>query len=88
MLDEAQNTTPSQIKMFMTRLGPKSKMVITGDSSQVDLPNRQKSGLMEALMILEGIKGIGVMRLEEEDVMRHTVVKNIINAYNKFETNR
>ena len=88
LLDEAQNTTPSQIKMFMTRLGPKSKMVITGDSSQVDLPNRQKSGLMEALMILEGIKGIGVMRLEEEDVMRHTVVKNIINAYNKFETNR
>jgi len=88
LLDEAQNTTSSQIKMFMTRLGPKSKMVITGDSSQVDLPSRQKSGLAEALMILEGIKGIGVIRLDEEDVMRHTVVRAIINAYNKFETNK
>lgn len=86
LLDEAQNTTPSQIKMFMTRLGPKSKMVITGDSTQIDLPNRQKSGLTEALTILEGIKGIGVTRLEEEDVMRHTVVKTIINAYSKFES--
>jgi len=87
LLDEAQNTTPSQIKMFMTRLGPKSKMVITGDSSQIDLPNRQKSGLSEALMVLEGVKGIGVVRLTEEDVMRHTVVRSIINAYTKFETN-
>ena len=88
LLDEAQNTTSSQIKMFMTRLGPKSKMVVTGDSSQVDLPSRQKSGLAEALMILEGIKGIGVLRLDKEDVMRHTVVRTIINAYNKFETNK
>lgn len=87
LLDEAQNTTPSQIKMFMTRLGPKSKMVITGDSSQVDLPNRQKSGLSEALMILEGTSGIGIVRLEEEDVMRHKVVRSIISAYNKFELN-
>ena len=85
LLDEAQNTTPSQIKMFMTRLGPKSKMVITGDGSQVDLPSRQKSGLTEALMILEGTQGIGVVRLQEEDVMRHTVVRSIISAYNKFE---
>jgi len=86
LLDEAQNTTPSQIKMFMTRLGPKSKMVITGDASQIDLPNRQKSGLKEAVMILEGTKGVGVVRLQEEDVMRHKVVRRIINAYNKFET--
>ncbi len=88
LLDEAQNTTPSQIKMFMTRLGPKSKMVITGDATQIDLPNRQKSGLAEAIKVLEGTRGIGIVRLQEEDVMRHKVVRRIINAYNTFETRK
>lgn len=85
LLDEAQNTTTKQIKMFMTRLGEKSKMVITGDTSQTDLPYKQKSGLAEATSILFGIKGIGIIKLEQDDVMRHRIVKRIISAYDKFE---
>ncbi len=85
LLDEAQNTTTKQIKMFMTRLGEKSKMVITGDTSQTDLPYKQKSGLAEATSILSGIKGIGIIKLEQDDVMRHRIVKRIISAYDKFE---
>ncbi|MDB4835095.1 PhoH family protein [Cyclobacteriaceae bacterium] len=85
LLDEAQNTTPSQIKMFMTRLGTDSKMVITGDHTQVDLPNRQKSGLVDALNVLDGVNGVGIVKLQQEDVMRHKVVKHIIAAYNKVE---
>lgn len=81
LLDEAQNTTVSQIKMFMTRLGPKSKMVITGDPEQIDLPRKVKSGLIDALDTLKGISGVGVVRLKEIDVMRHKVVKKIIAAY-------
>ena len=85
LLDEAQNTTPMQIKMFLTRMGPNSKVIITGDSSQVDLPNRQKSGLHEAIRILKDVKGIGMVTLTSEDVVRHRLVKDIINAYDKAE---
>ncbi|MDH5609729.1 MAG: PhoH family protein, partial [Cyclobacteriaceae bacterium] len=74
LLDEAQNTTPMQIKMFMTRMGPDSKAVITGDRSQIDLPKRQKSGLIEALEILKDVKGIGFVSLDAHDVVRHRLV--------------
>lgn len=81
LLDEAQNTTPMQIKMFMTRMGPNSKVIITGDRSQVDLPRNQKSGLIEALNILKDVKGIGFIELGGKDVIRHKLVKDIIQAY-------
>ncbi|MFQ3214373.1 MAG: phosphate starvation-inducible PhoH-like protein [Marivirga sp.] len=83
LLDEAQNTTPMQIKMFLTRMGPNSKAIITGDMSQVDLPKRQKSGLIEATRILKDIKGIAMVKLTGEDVVRHRLVKDIIEAYDK-----
>lgn len=83
LLDEAQNTTPMQIKMFMTRMGPDSKVIITGDRSQIDLPKKQKSGLIEALNILKDINGIGFVELDGRDVVRHRLVKDIINAYEK-----
>lgn len=83
LLDEAQNTTPMQMKMFLTRMGPESKMVVTGDASQVDLPHNQKSGLKEATRILEGVKGIGFVELNEKDVVRHKLVRDIIEAYHK-----
>lgn len=82
LLDEAQNTTPMQLKMFMTRMGPESKVIITGDRSQIDLPRRQKSGLIDALEVLKGVKGIGFVELDERDVVRHKLVKDIIKAYN------
>lgn len=85
LLDEAQNTTPMQIKMFLTRMGPNSKVIITGDQSQVDLPNRQKSGLSEALHILRNVAGIGFVELDTRDVVRHKLVKAIIDAYDKAE---
>jgi len=85
LLDEAQNTTTMQMKMFLTRMGPDSKMVITGDVSQTDLPRHHKSGLAEALSILKDTKGISVIFLTEKDVIRHRLVKSIINAYNKME---
>ncbi len=85
LLDEAQNTTSEQIKMFLTRMGPNSKVIITGDQTQVDLPTRQKSGLSEALKVLKDIKGIGVVKLSGKDVMRHKLVKSIIEAYEKDE---
>ena len=85
LLDEAQNTTPMQIKMFMTRMGPNSKVIITGDPTQVDLPSRQKSGLVEAMQVLGRIKGIGFVELDSSDVVRHKLVKDIIKAYEKFE---
>jgi phosphate starvation-inducible protein PhoH and related proteins len=85
LLDEAQNTTPMQIKMFLTRMGPNSKTIITGDRSQVDLPKNQKSGLSEALHILKDIKGIGFVTLDGKDVVRHRLVREIINAYDKHE---
>jgi phosphate starvation-inducible PhoH-like protein len=83
LLDEAQNTTPMQIKMFLTRMGPESKVVVTGDTSQIDLPKNQGSGLIESINILKGVKGIGVVHLEGKDVVRHKLVKQIIEAYEK-----
>ncbi|MBU2912541.1 PhoH family protein [Reichenbachiella agariperforans] len=87
LLDEAQNTTPMQIKMFMTRMGPNSKVIITGDMSQIDLPTKQKSGLRESIRILKDVKGIGFVTLDGKDVMRHALVKNIIDAYDKASEN-
>jgi phosphate starvation-inducible PhoH-like protein len=81
LLDEAQNTTPMQIKMFLTRMGPNSKMIITGDLTQIDLPGKQQSGLVESLKILKDVKGIGFMELDGKDVIRHKLVRDIIKAY-------
>ncbi|MDN3668434.1 PhoH family protein [Echinicola jeungdonensis] len=81
LLDEAQNTTREQIKMFLTRMGPNSKVIVTGDQTQVDLPTKQKSGLREALKVLKNVKGIGVVHLGGKDVIRHKLVKSIIEAY-------
>jgi len=86
ILDEAQNATPLQIKMFLTRLGPSAKCIITGDLSQVDLPHHQKSGLKQAIDILEGVDGIATITLTIEDVVRHRLVKEIIKAYDKIES--
>ena len=85
ILDEAQNTTPAQIKMFLTRMGEGTRMVITGDPTQVDLPAGQKSGLAEALTILDGVDGIGVSRFAEADVVRHPLVARIVAAYNRAD---
>ncbi|MBT1685563.1 PhoH family protein [Dawidia soli] len=85
LLDEAQNTTPMQMKMFLTRMGPDSKMIVTGDVSQIDLPSRQKSGLKEATRILADVKGIGILELNEKDVVRHRLVRDIIEAYRRDE---
>lgn len=85
ILDEAQNTTPEQMKMFLTRLGFGSKAVVTGDITQTDLPDKRKSGLVQATTILENIKGIGKIELTEKDVVRHELVQRIIKAYDKFE---
>ncbi|MBW8359052.1 MAG: PhoH family protein [Weeksellaceae bacterium] len=85
ILDEAQNTTHLQMKMFLTRMGMNAKFIITGDPSQVDLPLRQKSGLKEAMRILKDVNEIGFVHLTEEDVVRHPVVRKIINAYSTEE---
>ena len=85
ILDEAQNASPIQMKMFLTRLGIESKAVITGDISQIDLPKKTNSGLVEVLKILKNIKSIGIIRLSENDVTRHEIVKDIINAYSKLK---
>ncbi len=81
ILDEAQNATESQIKMFLTRMGQSAKFVITGDETQVDLPKHQPSGLVKALRILDGIDGISIVRLDGKDVIRHPLVKKVINAF-------
>ncbi|CAI3929946.1 Phosphate starvation-inducible protein PhoH [Commensalibacter communis] len=83
ILDEAQNTTTAQMKMFLTRLGPGSRMVITGDISQIDLPSNIKSGLKDAVETLEGIQGIEIMRFQAQDVVRHPLVGRIVKAYDK-----
>ncbi len=83
LLDEAQNATDLQLKMFLTRIGANAKAIITGDTSQVDLPRNQKSGLKTAVRILKNVDGIGHIELDEEDVVRHRLVKAIIKAYNK-----
>lgn len=85
ILDEAQNTTTAQIKMFLTRLGWNTKMVITGDLTQVDLPKGQKSGLRDALEILDGIDGIGFIKLDGKDIVRHKLVTKIVKAYDEAE---
>ena len=85
ILDEAQNTTSMQLKMFLTRIGPNAKCIVTGDVTQIDLPKSQQSGLPFTLRILEGIDGIGIVRLTNEDVIRHRLVAKIISA---FENNQ
>lgn len=85
VLDEAQNTTPEQMKMFLTRLGYSSKAVITGDITQIDLPRGKKSGLIEAVRILDNIEGIKICNLTNKDVVRHPLVQKIISAYEEFE---
>lgn len=91
ILDEAQNTTPEQMKMFLTRLGFQSKAIITGDVTQIDLPNAGHSGLIEAVKVLKNVEGIEIMRLSERDVVRHKIIQDIIKAYEKYnnkEANR
>lgn len=85
ILDEAQNTTPAQIRMFLTRMGWNTKMIITGDMTQIDLPRQQKSGLREALDVLSGIEGISVIRLNQKDIVRHKLVTRIVNAYDAYD---
>ena len=86
ILDEAQNTTCAQLRMFLTRMGWNSKMIITGDMTQIDLPSHTKSGLKEALEILRDIEGIGVVELGQKDIVRHKLVTRIVNAYEKNES--
>ena len=83
ILDEAQNTTPAQIKMFLTRMGMNTKMIITGDMTQIDLPHPQKSGLIDALQILHDVEGIAVIELNQKDIVRHKLVTRIVEAYEK-----
>ena len=85
ILDEAQNTTTQQIKMFLTRMGMNTKMIFTGDMTQIDLPTSQKSGLVQALHILKEVKGISFIELNKKDIVRHKLVTRIVEAYEKFE---
>jgi phosphate starvation-inducible PhoH-like protein len=85
ILDEAQNTTHAQMKMFLTRMGKSAKFMITGDPGQIDLPRRVISGLKEALLILKEVKGVGIIYLDDKDVIRHRLVKKIISAYKEIE---
>ncbi|HZW77385.1 MAG TPA: PhoH family protein [Flavobacteriaceae bacterium] len=85
ILDEAQNTTHAQMKMFLTRMGKNAKFMITGDPGQIDLPRRIVSGLKEAILILKDVKGIGLVQLDDKDVIRHRIVKDILNAYKQIE---
>ena len=86
ILDEAQNTTTHQIKMFLTRLGTNAKMIITGDVTQIDLPPTATSGLVQAMQILKGVKGIGKVEFEKKDIVRHKLVQRIVEAYDKFDS--
>lgn len=85
ILDEAQNTTHSQMKMFLTRMGKNAKFIITGDPGQVDLPRRTISGLKEAILVLKNVEGIGIIYLDDKDIVRHRLVKKIIDAYKSIE---
>jgi phosphate starvation-inducible PhoH-like protein len=85
ILDEAQNATVSQIKMFLTRMGVASKFIMTGDSTQIDLPKRNDSGLLQAMRILSGIEGVSIIRFDESDIVRHKLVKKIVRAYENEE---
>ena len=88
ILDEAQNTTPEQMKMFLTRLGFNSKIVITGDVTQIDLPDKRRSGLVEAVKVLKNVSDISINRFTEKDVVRHKLVQDIIKAYEKYNEGR
>lgn len=88
ILDEAQNTTTHQIKMFLTRLGMNAKMIITGDVTQIDLPASVTSGLVQALHILKGVKGIGKIEFDKKDIVRHKLVQRIVEAYDKFDSKK
>ena len=83
ILDEAQNTTSAQLKMFLTRMGMNTKMIVTGDTTQIDLPHSVRSGLIEALGLLKDIKGIGFIELTKKDIVRHKLVTRIVEAYEK-----
>ena len=83
ILDEAQNTSPAQMKMFLTRMGNGSKVVVTGDVTQIDLPDKARSGLVDALKILKGIEGIAQIHFSEKDVVRHRLVQEIVRAYDR-----
>ena len=85
ILDEAQNTTPQQIKMFLTRMGWNTKMIVTGDLTQIDLPPTQISGLVQALDILEGIEGLSIIRMTKKDIVRHKLVTRVVDAYDRYE---
>ena len=84
ILDEAQNTTPEQMKMFLTRLGFNSKAIITGDVTQIDLPDTKRSGLLEAIKVLKNVGDIGILHFTEKDVVRHRLVQAIIKAYERY----
>ena len=86
VLDEAQNTTVHQIKMFLTRLGMNAKMIITGDATQIDLPRSVTSGLIQALRVLKDVPGIGKVEFGKKDIVRHALVQRIVEAYEKFDT--
>ena len=88
ILDEAQNTTTQQIKMFLTRMGQNTKMIITGDLTQIDLPRNVKSGLKEAKEVLKDVKGIAFVEMDERDIVRHKLVTRIVNAYHKYESEK
>lgn len=88
VLDEAQNTTTHQIKMFLTRLGMNSKMIVTGDATQIDLPKTTTSGLIQALRILDGVNGIGKVEFSKKDIVRHALVQRIVEAYERFDNLR
>ena len=88
ILDEAQNTTPSQMKMFLTRIGFGSKVVVTGDQSQKDLPDNTKSGLDEAVKVLGKVEDIGFAKLSSRDVVRHPLVQKIVKAYDEYESKK
>ncbi|MBN2665669.1 MAG: PhoH family protein [Bacteroidales bacterium] len=85
ILDEAQNATVSQLKMFLTRMGVSSKFIMTGDTTQIDLPKRSESGLLQAMRILSGIEGVSIIRFDERDIVRHKLVRHIVRAYEKEE---
>lgn len=88
ILDEAQNATVNQLKMFLTRMGMSSKFILTGDTTQIDLPRRNESGLLQAIRLLNGIEGISVIRFDERDIVRHRLVKHIVRAYDTEEKNQ
>ena len=88
ILDEAQNTTTHQIKMFLTRLGINAKMIVTGDITQIDLPPTATSGLIQAMKILKGVSGIGKIEFNKKDIVRHKLVKRIVEAYEKHDAKR